>query len=68
MVIPRLSPETERRLDAIFPSSLRAEASRLLLEECGNNLPGLATVAQIELSGRRCPPPGKQPASLSGPA
>jgi hypothetical protein len=34
-----LSPETQRRLEILFHQEHRAEAIRLLVEECGNNLP-----------------------------
>jgi hypothetical protein len=33
-----LSPETERRVFILFSSNNRAEAGRLLVEQCGNNL------------------------------
>ena len=36
-----LSPETQRRLDLLFAEKDRAEATRLLGEECGTNLPFL---------------------------
>jgi hypothetical protein len=36
---PCLSPETERRIAALFPLPLRAEVSELLKIQCGNNLP-----------------------------
>ncbi len=36
---PALSPETERRISALFKEELRAEVSTLLIEQCGNNLP-----------------------------
>ena len=35
----RLSPETQRRLEIIFPVDTRAQAEYLLTTECGNNLP-----------------------------
>lgn len=34
-----LSPETERRIAALFPLSLRVAVSELLRIQCGNNLP-----------------------------
>jgi hypothetical protein len=34
-----LSPETQRRLEILFREEQRAEATRLLVEECGSNLP-----------------------------
>jgi hypothetical protein len=39
MMAPPLSRETQRRLDALFAASDRLEAERLLVEQCGNNLP-----------------------------
>ena len=42
MPAPSLSPETQRRVDLLFRPEDRAEAARLLFEECGNNLPFLA--------------------------
>jgi hypothetical protein len=36
-----ISPETQRRLDILFRPADRAEAARLLAEQCGNNLPFL---------------------------
>jgi hypothetical protein len=41
MATPVLSPETQRRLDILFRLEERAEAARLLAEQCGNNLPFL---------------------------
>lgn len=38
---PLLSPETERRVLLLFPVEQRDEVRRLLVEECGNNLPFL---------------------------
>lgn len=35
----RLSPETERHIAALFPSSSRLQVAELLLKQCGNNLP-----------------------------
>lgn len=34
-----LSPETRRRLDALFAAEDRAAAEAMLVEECGNTLP-----------------------------
>ena len=34
-----LSPETQRRLEILFHVENRSEAMRLLVEECGNNVP-----------------------------
>ena len=34
-----LSPQTRRRLELVFAPPDRAAAERLLVEECGNNLP-----------------------------
>ena len=36
---PRLTSETKRRLDLLFQPDDRDEAERLLVDECGNNLP-----------------------------
>jgi hypothetical protein len=36
-----LSPGTQHRLEMLFDGKDRAEAMRLLVEECGNNLPFL---------------------------
>lgn len=44
-----LSPETERRVTALFPADQRAEVTRLLVERCGNNLPGLGKQDQFQL-------------------
>jgi hypothetical protein len=45
----RLSPETDRRIEALFPPSLRSEVAELLLHQCGNNLPLLKKLNEIEL-------------------
>jgi hypothetical protein len=36
---PRLSPATKQHVDAMYPPEARAEAVRLLEEECGHNIP-----------------------------
>ena len=36
---PPLSQDTERRIATLFPPRSRAEASELLIVQCGNNLP-----------------------------
>jgi hypothetical protein len=36
---PPLSPDTERRIAALFPPNSTAEAAELLIIQCGNNLP-----------------------------
>ncbi|MDR3401841.1 MAG: hypothetical protein P4L99_05010 [Chthoniobacter sp.] len=41
MSAPALSPETSRRVELLFAPEQRAEVTRLLFEECGNNLPFL---------------------------
>jgi hypothetical protein len=46
---PRLSIETQRRIEALFPASCTAEVAELLLHECGNNLPLLEKLNEIEL-------------------
>jgi hypothetical protein len=35
----KLSKATEERLKKVFKPELQAEAARILVEECGNNLP-----------------------------
>ncbi len=45
----RLSPETERCIQAYFPPEGRAEVAKLLLHECGNNLPFLEKLDEFEL-------------------
>jgi len=45
----KLSSETERRIAALFPPELRSEVSELLIHECGNNLPLLGKLTEIEL-------------------
>jgi hypothetical protein len=42
-----LSEETRRRLEALFPEPSREAATKLLVEQCGDNLP------TCELSGPR---------------
>jgi len=44
-----LSPATTRRVDLLFPESERAEATQLLIEHCGNNLPFLEALGPVEL-------------------
>lgn len=36
---PKLSPETQRRVDMMYPPEQREEVVRLLVEECGHNIP-----------------------------
>jgi len=36
---PSLTPKTEQHIAALFPPEQRAEAARLLRDECGHNLP-----------------------------
>lgn len=36
---PRLSPATQQRVDAMYPPDMREEVARLLVEECGHNIP-----------------------------
>lgn len=45
----RLSPETQCRVDLLFPAGEREDAARLLLEECGNNLHFLENLDEHEL-------------------
>ena len=44
-----LSPETVRRIDAMFPPDSRSEVAELLAHQCGNNLPFLEKLNEIEL-------------------
>lgn len=44
-----ISPETQRRLDILFRQEDRAEAARLLAEQCGNNLPFLENLDEQRL-------------------
>lgn len=46
---PPLSPATRQRLDMLFAPADRAAAERLLVEECGNNLPFLDKLDQFQL-------------------
>jgi hypothetical protein len=45
----RLSPETTRHVDLLFLPADRADAARLLVEECGNNLPFLKDYDEFKL-------------------
>jgi hypothetical protein len=49
MTTRELSPGTLSRLTILFPESDRATASRMLADECGNNLPFLEDADPIEL-------------------
>jgi hypothetical protein len=44
-----LSPETRLRLEVLFKPDTWAEATRLLVEQCGNNLPGHEQENEISL-------------------
>jgi hypothetical protein len=44
-----LSVETQRRLEILFREDDRAEATRLLVEECGNNLPSCEDADEQDL-------------------
>lgn len=44
-----LSPETRRRLEAMFAPDERAAAAEMLVNECGGNLPLLAKLDMYEL-------------------
>ena len=44
-----VSQETERRIAALFPPSLRAEVSELLVIQCGNNLPFCESYDEFQL-------------------
>jgi hypothetical protein len=45
----RLSPDTEARVEALFPPESRAEVADLLIHQCGNNLPLLEKLDEFEL-------------------
>jgi hypothetical protein len=45
----RLNPEIERRIEVLFSPGSRSEIAELLLHECGNNLPFLEKLNEIEL-------------------
>ena len=46
---PALSPETERRVAALFAQKTRAEVCTLLINECGNNLPFCQDLDEFKL-------------------
>jgi len=45
----RLTVETKRRIDALFVPGQRDEVTRLLQDECGNNLPLLENFDEVQL-------------------
>lgn len=45
----QLSPETRRRIDALFAQPERDTVARLLQSECGNNLPLLEGFNEVQL-------------------
>ena len=49
MIAVPLSPETTRRVELLFEPDSRVEASHLLVNECGNNLPFLEQADAITL-------------------
>lgn len=49
----RLSPETERRIEVLFPESQRAEVAELLLKHCGQKLPFLEKLDEFQLERYR---------------
>ena len=49
MAEPRLSPETELRVKALFPPETWSEVTDLLARECGNNLPFLHDLDEYKL-------------------
>jgi hypothetical protein len=49
MRTPPLTPETEGRIEVLFPVEHRAIVRDLLLEECGNNLPFLGRLDSIAM-------------------
>ena len=44
-----LSPQTRRHIEVLFAADDRCEAERLLIEECGTNLPFLGNFDQFQL-------------------
>ena len=46
---PGLSQDTEKRIATLFPPGSRAEASELLVIECGNNLPFCDNHDEVQL-------------------
>ena len=36
---PKLSPETQRRVDMMYPPEQREEVTRYLVKQCGHNIP-----------------------------
>ena len=36
---PKLSPATQQRVEAMYPAEARDEVVRLLVDECGHNIP-----------------------------
>jgi hypothetical protein len=48
-----LSPATRQHLERLFAPQQRAEAERLLAEECGNNLPVLENLDPVQLERYR---------------
>ncbi len=44
-----LTPATRRALNSLFTAKNRAEAAKLLITECGNNLPFLETASAAAL-------------------
>ena len=53
MASPPLSPETEKRIDMMFPPDQRAEVRRMLLEEVGHNLWGLEKLNEYQMDRYR---------------
>jgi len=49
MGTPPLTPETEQRIDLLFPPEHRDTVRKLLLGECGNNLPFLEKIDSIAM-------------------
>ena len=45
----KISRETKRRVDTLFPASQHDEVITLLSTQCGNNLPNLESLNQIQL-------------------
>jgi hypothetical protein len=48
-----LSARTKQHIEGVFPPELQQQASSLLIEQCGNNLPMLEALDPIELERYR---------------
>lgn len=52
---PRLSPDAEQRIELLFRPEMREEVRRILIEECGNNLPFCEKLDASALDRHRFP-------------